>query len=53
MELRLSCTNLSICSPFWLQQAMLQKTSGHFVGKHRHEIGHYIRADFMSETDSL
>ena len=40
-----------ICAPFQLQQALLWKTSGHIVGKHCHEIGQYIRADFNAETD--
>ena len=39
-----------ICAPLQLQ-AMLQKTSGHLVGKHCHEIGHYIRADLNSEAE--
>ena len=41
-----------ICAPFWLQQAMWKKTSAYLVWKHRHEIGHCIRAGFNSETES-
>ena len=31
---------------------MYKKTSAYLVWKHRHEIGHCIRADFSSETES-
>ena len=41
-----------MCAPFRLKQAMLKKTSGHLVGKHRHEIGDRIRNDFDSEIES-
>ena len=33
-----------LCS--YNKQCCKKKTSGHLVGKHCHEIGHYIRADF-------